>query len=215
MIHEVNTSNVAREAVLSAGLSEKIPAHTVTQACVSANQATTTVMGYIASGAADLAIAGGVEFCSDAPIRFNPSARKWMMGLNKAKTTGSRLKQLAKLSPKFLIPQLPGISEFSTGETMGQSGDRLAASFKVSRREQDEFALRSHTMAAKAQADGNLSDIAPVSLAKKRVDRDNGIRVSSLDKMAKLKPAFIKPHGTVTAANSSWLVSCEHLEQSN
>lgn len=90
---------------------------------------------------------------------------------------------------------------------MGHSGDRLAASFKVSRREQDEYSLRSHTLAARAQADGNLSDIAPISLAKKRVDRDNGIRVSTLEQMAKLKPAFVKPHGTVTAANSSFLVS--------
>ena len=106
MIQEVNTSNVAREAVLSAGLSEKIPAHTVTQACISANQATTTVMGYIASGAADVAVAGGVELLSDVPIRFNPSARKFMMGLNKAKTLGNQLGMLAKFRPKFLIPQV-------------------------------------------------------------------------------------------------------------
>ena len=99
------------------------------------------------------------------------------------------------------------MAEFSSGETMGHSGDRLAASFKISRREQDEYSLRSHSLAAKAQADGNLSDLAPISLAKKRVDRDNGIRVSTLDQMAKLQPAFVKPHGTVTAANASFLVS--------
>lgn len=103
--------------------------------------------------------------------------------------------------------KVPSVAEFSSGETMGHSGDRLAASFKISRREQDEFSLRSHSLAAKAQADGNLSDLVPISLPKKRVDRDNGIRVSTLDQMAKLKPAFVKPHGTVTAANASFLVS--------
>lgn len=98
------------------------------------------------------------------------------------------------------------MAEFSTNETMGHSGDRLAAAFQVSRREQDEYALRSHTFADKAFKDGNLSDIEPINVDKKGlVDRDNGIRVSTLDQMAKLKPAFIKPHGTVTAANASFL----------
>lgn len=89
---------------------------------------------------------------------------------------------------------------------MGHSGDRLAAAFNVTRKEQDEYALRSHTLADKAFKNGHMDDIVPMSLAKKRVDRDNGIRVSNLESMAKLKPAFIKPHGTVTAANSSFLV---------
>lgn len=89
---------------------------------------------------------------------------------------------------------------------MGHSGDRLAAAFQVSRKEQDEYALRSHTFADKAFKDGNLSDIEPINVNKKGlVDRDNGVRVSSLEKMAKLNPAFIRPHGTVTAANASFL----------
>lgn len=89
---------------------------------------------------------------------------------------------------------------------MGHSGDRLAAAFKVSRQEQDEYALRSHTLADKASNEGLLTDLDPITVPKKGlVKRDNGIRVSTLDKMAKLKPAFIKPHGTVTAANASFL----------
>ena len=98
------------------------------------------------------------------------------------------------------------MAEFTTNETMGHSGDRLAASFKISRKEQDDYALRSHTLADKAFKEGNLSDLEPVTIPKKGlVDRDNGIRVSTPEKMAKLKPAFIKPYGTVTAANSSFL----------
>lgn len=91
---------------------------------------------------------------------------------------------------------------------MGHSADRLAAAFNVSREEQDEYALRSHTRAAEAQQKGYLTDLIPfkVSGVDKTVDKDNGIRVSSREQLAKLKPAFVKPYGTVTAANSSFLV---------
>lgn len=91
---------------------------------------------------------------------------------------------------------------------MGHSADRLAAAFKVSRQEQDDYALRSHTLAHEAQQKGYLTDLVPfkVSGVAKTVDKDNGIRVSSKEQLAKLKPAFVKPYGTVTAANSSYLV---------
>lgn len=103
---------------------------------------------------------------------------------------------------------MPAVAEFSSGETMGHSADRLAAAFKVSRQEQDDYALRSHTLAHQAQQNGYLTDLVPfkVSGVDKTVDKDNGIRVSTKEQLAKLKPAFVKPYGTVTAANSSYLV---------
>jgi len=205
VIQEVRTSNIARETVLSCGLPLNIPAHTVTQACISSNQAITTAIGYINSGFVDVAIAGGVETMSDVPIRINRKLRKLLLELNKAKSIGQRLSILSSLRPAHLGLELPAVSEFSTGEVMGHSGDRLAAAFKVSRQEQDEYALRSHTLADKAAKEGLLSDLAPITLPKGIVDSDNGVRVSSLDKLAKLKPSFVKPHGTVTAANSSYL----------
>ena len=99
------------------------------------------------------------------------------------------------------------MAEFSTGETMGHSGDRLAAAFGVSRFEQDEFALRSHQLADDATKNGLLSDIVQVNIAgqKEPVSRDLGIRVSTMEKVSKLKPAFVKEYGTVTAANASYL----------
>jgi len=101
------------------------------------------------------------------------------------------------------------VAEFTTGETMGTSGDRLAAAFGVSRKEQDEYAIRTHTLAAKAANEGKLTDLVPmfVDKGKKKgtVNADNGIRVSTMEQLAKLKPAFIKPHGTVTAGNASYL----------
>lgn len=207
VIQEVKTSNIAREAALSAGFSDKIPCHTVTMACISSNQAITSGVGLIASGQCDTVIAGGVEFMSDVPIRLSRPLRKTLLSLNKAKTLGARLGLLSKIRPKFLSPELPAVAEFSTGETMGHSGDRLAAAFGVSRQEQDEYALRSHTLAHNAASAGKLEDVLAFKIPGRAetVTADNGIRVSSMQQMAKLKPAFVKPHGTVTAANASFL----------
>lgn len=207
VIQEVKTSNIAREAALAAGFSYKTPAHTVTMACISSNQAITTGVGLIATGTYDIIVAGGVEFMSDVPIRHSRKMRSLMLRANKAKTPAQTLSLLSTLRPNFLIPELPAVAEFSSGETMGHSADRLAAAFKVTREEQDEYALLSHTRAQQAQANGYFTDLVPfkVSGVEKTVAKDNGIRVSTKEQLAKLKPAFVKPHGTVTAANASFL----------
>jgi len=207
VIQEVKTSNIAREAALGAGFSDRIPAHTVTMACISSNQAITSCLGLMEMGVYDVCVAGGIEFMSDVPIRHSRKMRSLMLSANKAKTVGAKLGLLAKIRPDYLAPELPAIAEFSTNETMGHSADRLAATFGVSRKEQDDFARRSHQMAKNAQEKGFLSDLIPVKVPKGKdfISIDNGIRVSTEEQMAKLKPAFIKPHGTVTAANSSYL----------
>merc|ERR1712025_1465465 len=166
-----------------------------------------TCLGLMSQGVYDVCIAGGVEFMSDVPIRHSRKMRSLMLSANKAKTMGARLSLLSKIRPDYLAPELPAIAEFSTNETMGHSADRLAATFGVTRQEQDDFARRSHTFAKKAAEDGNLSDVVPVKTPKGKdfISADNGIRVSTEAQMAKLKPAFIKPHGTVTAANASYL----------
>ena len=83
VIQEVKTSNVAREAALGAGFSDRIPAHTVTMACISSNQAITTCLGLMNAGVYDICIAGGVEFMSDVPIRHSRKMRQWMLALQK------------------------------------------------------------------------------------------------------------------------------------
>ncbi|XP_022125472.1 trifunctional enzyme subunit beta, mitochondrial [Pieris rapae] len=207
VIQEVKTSNIGREAALAAGFSDRTPAHTVTMACISSNQAITTGVGMIAAGAYDVIVCGGVEFMSDVPIRHSRKMRSLLLKLNRAKTPAQRLSLLASIRPDYFAPELPAVAEFSSGETMGHSADRLAAAFGASRAEQDEYALRSHTLAAEAQAKGHFTDLIPVKVDGKDgvVEKDNGIRVSSPEQLAKLRPAFIKPHGTVTAANSSFL----------
>ncbi|XP_017784039.1 PREDICTED: trifunctional enzyme subunit beta, mitochondrial [Nicrophorus vespilloides] len=207
VIQEVKTSNIAREAALAAGYSDKIPAHTVTLACISSNVAITTGIGYITAGVFDVILAGGVEFMSDVPIRHNRQMRSLMLRANKAKTPMQKLQLLSQLRPSHFIPELPAVAEFSSGETMGHSADRLAASFGASRKEQDDYALRSHTLAKQAYENGYFTDMLPFKApgVDKTIEKDNGIRVATSEQLAKLKPAFIKPHGTVTAANSSFL----------
>jgi len=203
VIQEVTNSNIARDAALGAGVPLNVPAHTVTQACISANQAICTAISNIQTGQADVVIAGGVETFSDVPIRYSKPIRKRLIGMSKAKGLQKKLGLLKGLTLKDLAPEAPSISNFTTGEVMGHSSDRLADKFGVSRRDSDEFALRSHMNAAKAHADGLYSDeIVPVNGS----TAENGIRgESTYEKLARLKPAFIKPHGTVTAANASYL----------
>nr|XP_002119873.1 trifunctional enzyme subunit beta, mitochondrial [Ciona intestinalis] len=210
VIQESKTANIAREAALGAGISNKTPAHTVTQACISSNQAMTTGLNMIASGQLDCVVAGGVDFMSDVPIRFNRKMRSLMLQMNKTKSTMGMLGHAAKVigSPvRYFSPELPAIAEFSTDEVMGHSADRLAAAFGITRQAQDEFALRSHSLAKKATEDGNLSDVLEYKVpgVAETVTSDNGIRITPMEKMAKMRPAFIKPHGTITAANSSFL----------
>jgi acetyl-CoA acyltransferase len=207
VIQEVKTSNIAREAALSAGFSDRTPAHTVTMACISSNQAITSGIGLIASGAYDIIVAGGVEFMSDVPIRLSRQMRSVLLRANKAKTPLQKLQLFSSIRPAYLALELPAISEFSSGETMGHSADRLAAAFNVSREEQDSYSLRSHTMAQQALEKGYFTDLVPFKVkgVNKTIDKDNGIRVSTKENLAKLKPAFVKPHGTITAANASFL----------
>lgn len=210
VIQEAKTANIAREAALGAGISEATPCHTVTQACISSNQAIATGANMIVAGQADIVVAGGVDFMSDVPIKFNRKMRSLMMTLNKTKSTGGKLSLVGKLlaSPgTYLAPELPAIAEFSTNEIMGHSADRLAATFNVSRKEQDEYAHRSHSFAKEATEKGKLTDRLDFKVpgVKDVVTADNGIRVTPMEKMAKLRAAFIKPHGTITAANASFL----------
>jgi acetyl-CoA acyltransferase len=209
VIQDVNTSNVARESALGAGLPKSIPAHTVTQACISSNQAISSAVDLIRSGQAKVVLAGGTETMSDIPIRFRRKFRQKLLDARKYKSLSDWLSFFKGLRPSDLLPEIPAIAEFSTGETMGESCDRMAAHFGISRKAQDEYALRSHQLAAKATHEGLLNkDLLPAAVPPdfKTIEQDNGFREdTSIDKLDKLNPAFIKPHGTITAGNSSFL----------
>mmetsp|Transcript_13235 Transcript_13235/g.21326 ORF Transcript_13235/g.21326 Transcript_13235/m.21326 type:complete len:460 (+) Transcript_13235:68-1447(+) len=207
VIQEVRTSNIAREAAVNAGLPYDISAHTVAQACISANAAIATGAAAIQSGHADVVIAGGVETFSDVPIRLTRAVRQKLITLPKAMKKGGPLgavrHMLKGLKMKDLALETPAIANYTTGEVMGVSSDKLSAKFGVSRQEQDEYTVRSHTLAQKAHDDGFYKDeIVPY----KGSTEENGIKGNStIESVSKLKPAFVKPYGTHTAANSSFL----------
>ncbi len=200
--------NVAREVSLLPQLPKEVPAYTVNRACASAGQAVTNAHDQIALGHADVILAGGVESLSDVPILVSRRLSEILVDLGKAKTLGARLKTFARIRPRDLIPVSPAIAEPSTGESMGQSAEKMAKENHIAREEQDRWALRSHRLAAQATADGRLTaEIVPwlpVKPGAPVIVSDNGIRSdSTLEQMARLKPVFDRRYGSVTAANSS------------
>ncbi|KNC81553.1 trifunctional enzyme subunit beta, mitochondrial [Sphaeroforma arctica JP610] len=207
VIQDAKTSNIAREASLSAGIPDTVPSNTVTLACISANVAIQSAMQMIQLGNADICIAGGSETMSDVPIRLSRPLRKTLLASQKAKGPAGLFGLARKLKGSDIGLELPAVAEFSTGEIMGHSADRLCTAFGISREAQDEFAMMSHRNAKDAFDAGLLRDIIPVKVPgkSKLVTADNGVRIVPAEKMAKLKPAFVKPHGTVTAGNSSFL----------
>jgi acetyl-CoA acetyltransferase family protein len=208
VIHNLKTPNVAREAALTAGLNPQTPCYTVSQACISANQAISSAANLIRLGQADLVIAGGVDCASDTPILFRKPMQRKLMSAQKLRSLWDYIKFSFKLRPSDFLPEKPQVAEYLTNRKMGEDCEMLAARFAVSRQAQDDFALRSHRLAEQATRSGWLArEIVPVELPPnfQPITHDNGIRVSSPDQLAQLKPAFVKPHGTITAANASFL----------
>jgi acetyl-CoA acyltransferase len=207
VIPSVLALNVAREVSLLPQFPPNIPAYSLNRACSSSNQAVAAAHDQIVLGHADVVLAGGTESLSDVPILHSRRFAELLVEASKAKSLAARLRTLAKVRPRDLVPVTPAIAEPSTGETMGQAAEKMAKENGISREAQDRYALRSHQLAAQGTADGRLtSEITPVFVppAYDVVTHDNGIRAdSTLEQMAKLRPVFDRRHGTVTAANAS------------
>ncbi len=207
VVHDPHAGNIAREVGLGT-IPKTVPAFTVSRACASANQAITSGVDLIARGYADIVIAGGAESLSHIPILIKQQLAETLIASSRAKTLGKRVRTLAQIRPRHLIPNFPAIAEPTTGESMGQSAERMAKENGISREDQDAWALRSHQLAAAGTEDGRLTaEIAPLYIPPRYetvMETDNGIRTdSSLEALAKLRPVFDRKHGSVTAANSS------------
>lgn len=198
------TPNWAREILFAAGLPKTIYAHSVSNNCISGLVAITSVAERIALGMTHTGIAGGTESMSNPPLMFSKSASKVFLELSRARTLGERLKIAARFRPKHFAPSPPGVTEPSTGLTMGEHMEITAKEWKISRASQDEIAYRSHKNALAASEDGRLGEfLVPTA----NVHRDSLIRAdTSVEKLAKLPPVFDrKGTGTLTAGNSSAL----------
>jgi acetyl-CoA acyltransferase len=198
--------NLAREVSLLPQFPRDIPAASVNRACASANTAIAAAADQIAAGRADVIIAGGAESLSDIPILHSRRFSDLLVALSRARSLGERVRLLSGFRPRDLVPVTPAIAEPSTGESMGQSAEKMAKMNGIPREAQDAWALRSHQLAHAGAEDGRLTaEIVPVFLPDgDPVVRDNGVRGdTSLEQMAKLSPVFDRKYGTVTAANSS------------
>jgi len=193
--------NLARESVLGSKLSPATPASDVQMACGTGLQAIVNVANKIALGQLDSAIAGGVDTTSDAPLAVNEDLRQILIQLNAAKTLGDRLKLVAKIRPGHIVPAIPRNEEPRTGLSMGEHAALTAKVWEITREAQDELAASSHQKLAAAYDRGFFDDLVTPFL---KLARDQNLRPdSTAEKLAKLKPAFGGPQGTMTAGNST------------
>ncbi len=208
VVQSVIAPNIAREVALLPHFPRTLQAYTVGRACASANQAITDAADQIALGHADIAIAGGAESLTQVPILHSRGMSDVLVAASKAKTMSQRLSTLAQLRPRDFVPITPAIAEPSTGESMGQSADKMAKLNGITREAQDRFALASHQNAARGTADGRLTaEIVPMPVPPsyaQMLASDNGIRSdSTYEQLAALRPVFDRQYGTVTAGNAS------------
>ena len=192
--------NLAREALLDSGLAPETPGLDVQRACGTSIEAAIVVANKIALGQIDAGIAGGVDTVSDPPIVFGREYQQLMLRSFRAKGFGARIAPFFGLRPRHFKPSFPGTGEPRTGLSMGQHTEKMAREWQITRQAQDELALASHQHAARAWAEGFMSDLVVPYLG---LTADNNVRPdTSLEKLAKLKPSFAAD-GTLTAGNST------------
>jgi acetyl-CoA C-acetyltransferase len=202
-------ANIGRVAALRLGFELSVPAWTVQRNCASGMQALDSAMNRIQLGHSDLVLAGGCESMSHAPVLFNNRYVNWLGKFASAKQLPKKLAalldfRLSMLSPVFALEH--GLTDPVVKLNMGQTAEKIAYRFDVSRQQMDEYAVRSHHRAAKALEEGAFDvELVPAFDTGGNVyESDDGVRAdSSVEKLATLKPVFDKPYGKVTAANSS------------
>lgn len=196
---------IAREVALQLGL-DNLDAYSITRACATSFQTAASAAESILAGNAEVVIAGGTDSTSSVRLPMSPKFSSTLRDVNFAKAMGDRIKLLSTLRPKDILPQQPSITEFSVGETMGQSTEKMVKKWGVTRAEQDDLAHASHSNAARAWKEGHLDrQVIGVQLGNRVLKDDNLVRKQS-DRSSydKLKPVFdTQGTGTVTAANAS------------
>lgn len=199
--------NIAREVVMGTGMPASVDAYSVSRACATSYQSTTDIAESIMAGQIACGISGGAESASDVPITVSKRLADALVAASKARSLGDRLKAFRNVRPGDLVPVPPALREPSSEYTMGQAAEKMAKENGIEREAQDEIAHRSHLRATRAWDEGFFDDQvmhAYVPPDYEAVVRDNLVRSDSvLDAYAKLRPAFDRRYGTVTAGNSS------------
>lgn len=199
--------NIAREIVLASTLPVHTDAYSVTRACATSFQAVSSLAESMLAGQVEVGIAGGADSSSVLPIGVSKRLAEALLELSKAKSLRAKLAIIRRLRAKDLAPVPPAVAEYSTGLSMGQTAEQMAKSHGISRQAQDKLAHRSHQLATEAWQQGRLTNQVMATYTppfKAAFEQDNNIRTeSNLADYTKLKPAFDKRHGTVTAATST------------
>lgn len=202
-------ANISRIIALRLGCGDAMPAYTVQRNCGSGMQALDNAAEEIATGRSNLVLAGGTESMSRAPLILSPQMTDWLAAWGAAKTAVVRAKLLTQLQLNYFSPivgLIRGLSDPLVGLSMGQTAEKVAYRFGITRLQMDEFALESHKRLAAAYDQGYLSqEITPIYDKKGNYYMvDDGLRRdTTLEKLATLKPFFDKKFGLVTAGNSS------------
>ena len=201
-------ANIARVVALRLGCGHGVPAFTVMRNCASGMQAIDNAAIQIASGRSDLILAGGTDAMSQAPLLFNQKMTAWLAHWFVAKSFGKRVALLTQLRPAYLAPVIAlmrGLTDPIVGLNMGQTAEKVAYRFNITRDQMDAYACDSHHRAMHALANGKLNEIVPLIDNKGQIhSEDDGVRAdSTVEKLARLKPFFDKKYGMVTAGNSS------------
>jgi acetyl-CoA C-acetyltransferase/acetyl-CoA acyltransferase len=217
--------NIGRVIALEAGLHKKTSGYSVHRNCASGMEALSQAYVKIASGRSELIFAGGVESMSQMPLIYNKEMTEFFMNLMKAKKPQDKMKILTSFRLPYLNPIIAieqGLTDPFCGLNMGQTAEKLAREFNISRFEQDEFANASHAKTTKAQEEGRFTDeIAPLVYGDKMdkiLYQDIGPRANStIEGLGKMKPYFERDTGTVTVGHSCpitdggsmWLMASE------
>jgi acetyl-CoA C-acetyltransferase len=201
--------NPARVATLRLGLRESMTAFTVQINCGSGMQSIDTGYRYIQDGISNLVLAGGAESLSHSPLVFSRGGTEWFAALNNARDPWSQLRVLTRFRPGFFKPVIGlerGLTDPIVELNMGQTAELVAHLFHISRHDADQYAVESQIKLARAQSNGHFNGELEIAFSRdgKFYDHDDGVRPdSSVESLAKLKPAFERPWGKVTAGNSS------------
>jgi acetyl-CoA C-acetyltransferase/acetyl-CoA acyltransferase len=206
-----DAANIARVIALLAGIPRDRPAHTVSRNCASGVEAITTAAQLIQLHEAERVVAGGTESMSQIPLIYNAEATRQYLRLGRSKSVWERLRALLAFRPRHFKPVIgvqQGLTDPVSGMIMGETAEVLVEDFKLTRQEQDAYALRSHQLASAAQKAGLLAEeivAVPAAAAGQEVREDVGLRGDqTLEALARLKP-FFKKDGTVTVGNSSMI----------
>lgn len=205
---DADEANIARVVALRLGCGNKMPAFTVMRNCASGMQALDNAAVQIANGRSDLILAGGTDAMSHAPLMFKEQMADWLSRWYSAKSIGQRASLLTKFKLSYLAPVmalLKGLRDPIVGLNMGQTAEKVAYRFDISREAMDEYACQSHHRLAKAYEEDRMDEVVPMIDKKGNLyKKDTGLRAdSTVEKLAKLKPFFDKKYGKVTPGNSS------------